>query len=131
MARAVVIVLSLFSLCGCATPKNPTDKEIIASIKMDNGINEQEANDIAWVYFKRVYGGCGMIGKAIDQGSCWKFQAMVGYAGSHKDSIFVDKKTAKIWCGAGPTIEDLSLLTKQDPVWQNTFFGRHQSQDQY
>ena len=101
MAYTVVIVLSLASLCGCATPKIPTDKEVIDSIKMDDGINEQEAYDLAWIYFKHVYGGCGMIGKAIDQGSYWKFETAVGIFGVVLNiQFFVDMKTGKIWCAA-------------------------------
>jgi hypothetical protein len=125
-ATQIVCLICGWMICGCTTRDKapraaPHIRARLGWVTFDDGVNRHEAHDLAWKYFHNVYGGCGALGSAQDQGGSWYFPCYVGYAGTEKPGIAVAKQGCRISCASGPQITDPTYLTNpKDPVWRHT-----------
>jgi hypothetical protein len=112
-------------------PKLPSQKisSRLSDVNFNDGINAQEARRLADLYFKRVYGGCGMCLAIEDRGAIWYFPCAVGFAGSHRPGISVAKQGCMISCLSKPNVTNPDqLVDARDSIWRGTnryniFFG--------
>jgi hypothetical protein len=92
----------------------------LAKVHVQDGIDGEEANVLAKLYFWRVFGVCGNTSPdgMIEQN--WRFHTNVGVAAIPCAPILVSKTDGKIVCADGPTVTDLQKLVEPD---DGTFAG--------
>lgn len=116
MALIIVILITMTIFYGCAIgqqntinePLNSSEamKEAYSKIKLDDGIDKEEAFTLASAYFDAYISGCGAASRdPIDRGAKWEVKTVFGYAAQPYEPIFIDKKTGTITCAKGPTIK--------------------------
>lgn len=104
----VTTILTCVCLIGCAGegPRiaQPSMSQAYHEVTLQDGINKEEAELLANVYFTWHVSGCGAVSAAIDSGDQWKFDAVIGVAARPFAPIFVNKQTGTITCSKGLTV---------------------------
>ena len=136
-----IVLSGMIVLTGCAgfgrkassssheLAEKPADLfEAASHMNFNDGVDAHEASTLAWIYFLRVYGGCGACMLVEDRGTNWYFPCSVGYAGADRPGISVSKTGCRITCVSGPEITNLDqLINAKDPVWRETKWYKYQT----
>jgi hypothetical protein len=80
----------------------------VKDINISDGVDQEEAETLAHVYFWRFSptgGGSGVF-QPVDMQNYWNAPVVFGYAGQPWGSIKIDKKTARMSWEHGPVVED-------------------------
>ncbi len=76
-----------------------------AKVRLDDGINQDEAKILADAYFSALISGCGATGRVFDQGDRWEIETKFGIAATPCDPIHVHKETGTITCNRAKTVK--------------------------
>jgi hypothetical protein len=110
MPRSLALLLLLL-LGGCLST-HPKASDDLASVVVEDGINQHEAGILAKRYFARFISGCGVVGDPIDHGDYFDCPTYIGVASVPGKPIRVDKTTVHISWPGGPDIYDLKDLRR-------------------
>ncbi len=105
----ILIILILpsvtFSDQSTIEKQNRDRTEKMQTVKIEDGINNEEAEILCSEYFWRYISGCGYAGKPIDEGDNWSSIACFGIAGTPLEyKIKINKNTGTISMKGYPTI---------------------------
>ncbi|MFH1371995.1 MAG: hypothetical protein ABII09_12020 [Planctomycetota bacterium] len=113
--KVLILITPILLMYGCEQNQRylgiwPSDEEMckmVKDINMSDGVNENEAETLADVYFCRFTpSSCGGIGRPVDKQDYWDVPVAIGYAAQPWGVIVVDKQTAKMSWEHGPTIKE-------------------------
>jgi hypothetical protein len=104
VAFAVMACL-LFALVTLDQAKTRHDLEnLLVEVDVSDGVDEREAESIAWAYFTGFVSGCGGPNRATLVDDEWIIPASLGYAGRPMESpIRIDTKTGTVSQLGGPS----------------------------
>ena len=125
MIRFVILVLTAeLLLCSCVSHETQITSEaagstrsilqIYDSVHVADGLDQHEAVIMANEYFLIFISGCGGACGASDLGEEWEVSTKYGYAAEPFDPILVHKKTGRITCAKGPTLEYPGRIVKSE-----------------
>jgi len=76
---------------------NSVSSSSSSKINLSDGVDKNEAQQLAWEYFLKNFGGCGSPGDVSEETeSEWKFTALAGIGAEHVGDIYVNKKTGAV-----------------------------------
>lgn len=87
----------------------------IESVRLEDGVSQEEAGILAENYFAFFVSGCGGASLPADRGASWAFQARQGLGGLVIGEVLVDKMNGTVSFKGHPTVLDPVnvLATKQ------------------
>ena len=86
----------------------------IESVRLEDGVSQQEAGILAENYFAFFVSGCGGASFPVDRGTSWAFQARQGLGGLVIGEALVDKISGTVSFKGHPTVQDpVNVLVKK------------------
>lgn len=124
--RAVSLLLAASVLSACALTvedrqqqaraaerRDASLRDFVAKIRVDDGIDEDKAQQIAKLYFQRFSTSPGTVSRIVDEGSHWEVSIVELNTGSATQPIRVDKASGGVTWALGPTTRTIQdLLAK-------------------
>jgi hypothetical protein len=84
--------------------QHPLLMRAYSEIKLEDGVDEVEAETIADTYFDLYISGNGMANGVEDRGEAWEVQTFIDYDMRPYEPIRVDKKSGRMTCAGHPTV---------------------------
>lgn len=89
----------------------------MASVGLDDGIDQREAEVLSAIYFFSFISGCGTPGEVMDKGDHWEVEMIVGIAAQKiKDNLKIDKQTGRMTLKGWSTIENPMVELADAPL---------------
>ena len=106
LSQGAAFFLALFFLAvgpGCASANRPASPRLISLPKIpvegvdySHGISMGQANTVAWAYFHRHFGLCGVPEGILSDGNYWMYELYVGFGGTYRGRLWIAKDGSEV-----------------------------------
>lgn len=113
----LLALLLMFAACGPSTYQRSYNRDLyrrLAAVDTSDGVSQEEAIAIAWVYFLSHLGMCGAPQEPVLRGDTWYSTLLVGVAGDPTpEKLEVDADDGGVRLSNTPSYEDLEALRRE------------------